>query len=354
MQGAGRDGCGRSGQTVTEPGGRDNISIASASLGAAQPRNPSGGRRRSAPAAEWARGSRPLPSRVGPPLSLPNPLRLPLRPGLRRPPPSANPAVNERPAPPGAGCRRRGLPGGARPAKMYGKEGSLPPGWQTCRTRTIVPLRGPGEARGCGLGARLGSPCRSVCARLRWEDKDAQDRRPGVLVLLRAACLRALGRVGGGPSGCGGALGIRGSWVSGKASLPWCRGDRGCWWRWSCDSIFRINKSRLCWGVLCGMPVRNCGETLTGCLVRAPRMWEAAPTVQGLASEPVLGDWSRRPWMDLASAPPCRAWDPSSRTSGYALSRAKGERRCRECQVALGGHLCHPISLAPFHGHPLN
>lgn len=30
----------------------------------------------------------------------------------------------------------------------------------------------------CGPGARLGSFCRSVCARLRWEDKDAQDRRP--------------------------------------------------------------------------------------------------------------------------------------------------------------------------------
>lgn len=323
---------------MTEPGGRDNISIASAPLGAAQPRNQSGSRPRSARAAEWARGSRPLPSRVGPQLSLPNPLRLPPRPGLRRPPPSANPAVNERPAPPGAGCRRRGLPGGARPAKMYGKEGSLPPGWQTCRTRTIVPLRGPGEARGCGLGARLGSLCRSVCARLRWEDKDAQDRRP------RGPCGPS-GRLfeGSGASGRWSVGVRRGSGDPkqlgfGESESPLVPGGRGCWWRWSCDSICRINKSRLYWGVLCGKPVRNCGETLTGCPVPASRMWEAAPAVQRAGQRE--GDRSRRPWMDLASALPCRPWDPSSQTSGYALGHAEGERRCRGCQAALGGHLC--------------
>lgn len=62
------------------------ISIASAPLGAALPRNPSRGRPRSAGAAEWACGSRPLPSGVRPPALAPAPAPAPAPPG---PPPAA-------------------------------------------------------------------------------------------------------------------------------------------------------------------------------------------------------------------------------------------------------------------------
>ena len=250
------------------------ISIASAPLGAALPRNPSRGRPRSAGAAEWACGSRPLPSRVRPPLSLLLQLLLPPRPGLRRPPPSATPAVNERPAPPGAGCRRRGLPGGTRPAKMYGKEGSAS-GLANLQNADLCPPAGPRRGQGRGLGARLGSFCRSVCASVLGGQRCSG---PGTVGSSRSFGPRSFEGAGAGGRwsvGVQWARGIRSGWVLGKASLPWSRADRGC-----CDSICRINKSRLCWGVLCGKPVRDCGETLAACLVPAPSMWEAAPAVQ--------------------------------------------------------------------------
>lgn len=338
---------------MTEPGGRDNISIASAPLGAAQPRNPSGSRPRSARAAEWARGSRPLPSRVWPQLSLPNPLRLPPRPGLRRPPPSANPAVNERPAPPGAGCRRRGLPGGARPAKMYGKEGSLPPGWQTCRTRTIVPLRGPGEARGCGLGARLGSLCRSVCARLRWEDKDAQDRRPRGPCGPSGRLFEGSGRVGGGPSGCGGARGIRSSWVLGKASLPWCQGGGGVGGGGRVTAFAELTKAGCTGEFYAGSRSGIAGRRSLAALCRLRGCGRRRPRCRGLARERETG-LAAPGWTWPLPSPAARGTQapklpdmPSAMLKGR--DAAEGAR-----QLWVATSVCHPISLAPFHGHPLN
>lgn len=147
----GRGGAWAGRLAAAEPRGRDFISIDPAPPRAAQPRKRSGGRPRSAPAAEWARGRWPLPSRVQPPLLLPLPL-LP-RPGLCPPPPSAAQAVNERPAPPGAGCRRRGLPAGARSSKMYGKEGS-PPGLANLQDVDYCPPAGPRR----GQGARTRCP----------------------------------------------------------------------------------------------------------------------------------------------------------------------------------------------------
>lgn len=191
------------------------ISIASAPLGAALPRNPSRGRPRSAGAAEWACGSRPLPSGVRPPLSLLLQLLLPPRPGLRRPPPSATPAVNERPAPPGAGCRRRGLPGGTRPAKMYGKEGSAS-GLANLQNEDHCPPAGPRRGQGCGLGARLGSFCRSVCASVLGGQRCSGPGAVGSSRSFGPSCLRALGRVGGGPSGCGGLGGSEAAGFWGK------------------------------------------------------------------------------------------------------------------------------------------
>lgn len=245
------------------------------------------------------------------------------------------------------GRRRRGLAAGDAASRQAlapprcTVRRAQPLGSQTCRTWTIVPRQGPGEGRGRGLDAPLGSFCCSVSARLYWEDKDAQGRGPwgprGSLGRSFASCGEG-GRWSVGVAE--GARRIRSGWVLGKASLLWSRADRRCWWRWSCDSICRINKSELCWGVLCGKPVRDCGRRSLPALCGFRGRGRRCPRCSGLAREPVLGAWARRPWMVLASACSCRPRNLDSRSSRFTLRSDEGERRCRGGRGALGSRLC--------------
>lgn len=162
------------------------------------------------------------------------------------------------------GRRRRGLAAGdaasreALAPRRCTVRRALPTSSQTCRTETIVPTRGPGEATGCGLGARwalsVAWSARIYAART----KMPRARDPGVLGAFRAGGLRALGRWAVVLPGAGPWV-IRSCWALRKADLPWSRLDRECWWKWSCVTALAelINKSRLCCGVSCGKPVRD-------------------------------------------------------------------------------------------------
>lgn len=231
---------------------------------------------------EWAGGARLRPARRRPPRPIPP------RPGLGRPPPAPARAVNERQAPSGAGCKRRGdagLRGGARPAEMYGKEGSAPglgaAGVDSANFQdaNLCPLRGPDLRRQRRLGAWLGCIGCSVRGCLCGEDKDALGQETlGSWEVLWARRVQAPGRWEVIHRGQGKPVVSSGGDL-GKASLFWSRADRVGWWRWSCDSICRINKSGLCLGVLCGNLVQNGGRSLLsafcplgGCGRRRPKL----------------------------------------------------------------------------------
>lgn len=322
-----------------EPGGRRGprprpeagrlISIASSPPGGALPRLRAWPPR-SAPAAGGAPGSRlPAPA----PGSRPRPsLPLAPRPGLGRQTPSAAWAVNERREPPGlaAGDAATRPPGGrsARAAEMYGKEGSAP-SLQTCRANHCPPA-GPGEA-GWALSVAL---CARVCAEMTKmpQPGDSGPRRSFGPVVCGRWSRWAVVRRGAGALGDSEWLGLPLSWA-----------DRGCWWRWSCDSICRNNKSGLCWAVMCGKLGQDCGETLAVCSLRAPRMWEAAPVPS--AGEPASsGSLISLPLDQRGRCLPLRPWDPGSLTSSYVSVVLKEGGAAGGCGAAGGSQ---PPSVCP-------
>lgn len=220
---------------------------------------------------------------------------------------------------------------------------ALPRGSQTCRARTIVPWRGPGEAAGRGLGAGWAlsvSLCARVCAE-RTKMPRAED--PGFLRVLRPGGLPGAGAVGGGPA-WGGGLSDRERLGAGESGSPSEPSRPGVLLEVVvCDSTCRINKSGLCCGVFCGKLIWDCGRwRWGGGGTLAARLMPGCEDVGGDAGgaegwgasqcwEPRLAS-SR--WMWPLSCP-CRPWDPGSLTSRLAHRSDEGERGCWGRSAAL-------------------
>jgi hypothetical protein len=233
--------------------------------------------------AEWGGGALLRPARRRPPRPLPT------RQGLGRPPPAPAQAVNERQAPPGAGCKRRGdagLSGGALPAEMYGKESSAPRlGPRRGRLRKL-PGRGSlspcvAQAKGDSTASVPGwavsvALCARVCAERTKMPWVRGLRSPEV---LRPRSWLALGAVGGGPSGGGGSGGhelLARHW--GKRG-PEPTGSVGGGGR--VTAFAELTKAACAWEFDAGSRSRVEGRRSLRAFCRARRMGEAAPAVWG-------------------------------------------------------------------------
>lgn len=178
---------------------------------------------------------------------------------------------------------------------------------------------------------------------------------PGVLGLLRAACLRALGRwavVRRGAAGLGAseAAGFRGKRVSLGAEETGGVGGGGRVTAFSeltkagCAGEFYAGSrsgiaGRSSLAALCGL--RGCGRRRLRCRGwPASQFWETGLAAPG---------WT---WRLLAhAARGTQALELPGMPSAVLKGRdaAEGAR-----QLWVATSVCHPISLAPFHGHPLN
>lgn len=205
---------------------------------------------------------------------------------------------------------------------MYGKEGSAS-GLANLQNEDHCPPAEPRRGQGRGLGARLGSFCRSVCASVLGGQRCSGLGAVGSSRSFGPSCLRALGRVGGGPSGCGGLGGSEAAGFWGKRVSLGAEQTGGV-----VTAFAELTKAGCAGEFYAGSWSGIAGRRSLPVLCRLRACGRRRPRCRGLAREPVLGAWSRRPWMDLPSACPCRPWDPSSRTSRYALRRDERERRC--------------------------
>ena len=258
------------------------------------------------------------------------------------------------------GRRHRGLAAG----DAASREALAPP---RCTVRRALCLRA-GKLAGRGPLSPCGAPARpegadsvpgwalsvARCARACvGRTKMLRTGDPGVLVVLRAACLRALGRVGGGPSGCGGARGIRSSWVLGKASLPWCQGGGGVGGGGRVTAFAELTKAGCTGEFYAGSRSGIAGRRSLAALCRLRGCGRRRRRCRGLARERETG-LAAPGWTWPLPSPAARGTQapklpdmPSAMLKGR--DAAEGAR-----QLWVATSVCHPISLAPFHGHPLN